>query len=248
MQGWHPRLQIVARGVHVGLRHTEQLISNFMYSCGDEPAICLMHLGLLAGYIGNWAGPIGAAAALAIGFYHSLGCVSSQPLHVWDCMPADLVANALLATAAATAANQSDSIAAQAATAAQADTHCSTSSSKTGGSTGVRMLIVHSSSSSTYPLTLMEGWNHAVEFLQVHKPRFRLSWNRLPKMPHKFQPKPEIVQRERRWTALKVKLACLLLRSVLNVQQSAQCAVSSQCKAFLISSLYLLYLCACSSD
>eukprot|EP00878_Enallax_costatus_P037999 GHUV01043120.1.p1 GENE.GHUV01043120.1~~GHUV01043120.1.p1 ORF type:complete len:414 (+),score=148.58 GHUV01043120.1:274-1515(+) len=171
--------------------------------------VCSVAYDPIPGYIGNWAGPIGAAAALAIGFYHSLGCVSSQPLHVWDCMPADMVANAILATAAAVTAGRSSSIASKAATAA-AKTGQPTETSSS--SEDQQMLIVHSSSSSTYPLTLMEGWNYAVEFVQVHKPKFRLSWVKLPKMTASFQPNPKIVHRERRWTAFKVRLACCLLK------------------------------------
>lgn len=74
------------------------------------------------------------------------------------------------------------------------------------------MLIVQSSSSSTYPMTLMEGWNAALEFLVVHRPRMRLSWGLPGPMSPAFTPDPAAVKRERRWTALKVWLACKLLR------------------------------------
>lgn len=144
---------------------------------------------------------IAAAAALAIGFYHSLGCVSSQPLHVWDIMPGDLVANAVLAAAAATAAKTTLPLPAAAA-----------AGSAASGSCKQPMLVVHSSSSSTYPMTLMEGWNAALEFIAVHKPNFRLSWGLPPAMTPAFQPDPAVVRRQRRWTALKVAAACALLR------------------------------------
>ncbi|KIZ03988.1 hypothetical protein MNEG_3968 [Monoraphidium neglectum] len=42
------------------------------------------------GYAGNWAGCIGAGAAMAIGLFDCLGSVASQPLGVWDIVPADL--------------------------------------------------------------------------------------------------------------------------------------------------------------
>lgn len=74
------------------------------------------------------------------------------------------------------------------------------------------MLIVHSSSSSTYPMTLMEGWNYALEFIEVHKPRFRLSRAQLPRMTAAFQPDPAVVRRNRLWTAFKVAAACAILR------------------------------------
>jgi hypothetical protein len=74
------------------------------------------------------------------------------------------------------------------------------------------MLIVHSSSSSTYPMTLMEGWNAALEFIAVHKLKMRLSWGLPPAMTPSFRPDPTVVARQRRWTALKVALACSLLR------------------------------------
>lgn len=163
------------------------------------------------GYIGNWAGPIGASAALAIGFYHSLGCVSSQPLHVWDCMPADLVANAVLVTAAAMVAGSADSIAQQAAEARASTADCILNKANSS-STAPPMLIVQSSSSSTYPLSLLEGWNHAVEFITKHKPRFRLCWSSPPQMTADFKPDPAVVGRERWWTAVKVAVVCRLLR------------------------------------
>jgi hypothetical protein len=154
-----------------------------------------------------WCAGVTVAAALAIGFYHSLGCVSSQPLHVWDIMPGDMVSNAVLAAAAATAANIDFPIptASAAATAKAADPAIAGASKRP-------MLIVHSSSSSTYPMTLMEGWNAALEFIAVHKPKLRLSWGLPPDMTASFQPNAAVVRRQRRWTAIKVALACTLLR------------------------------------
>lgn len=35
------------------------------------------------------------------------------------------------------------------------------------------LLIVHAATSSTYPLTLMEGWNYLLPFLEAHPPPFR---------------------------------------------------------------------------
>jgi hypothetical protein len=35
------------------------------------------------------------------------------------------------------------------------------------------LLIVHAATSSTYPITLMEGWNYLLPFLEAHPPPFR---------------------------------------------------------------------------
>jgi len=190
----------------------EQLVQHYHQEglpvCIVRPSlVCAVLYQPIPGHVGNWAGPIGASAALALGFYHSLRCVSSQPLHVWDIMPADLVVNAILAAAAATAAGSAGSIAAS-------SSSCSRVEPAAASSTGSAdpMLIVQSSSSSTYPMTLMEGWNAALEFLAVHRPRMRLSWGLPGPMSPAFQPDPAAVQHERRWTALKVWLACRLLR------------------------------------
>lgn len=167
---------------------------------------------------GNWAGPIGASAALALGFYHSLSCVSSQPLHVWDVMPADLVVNCILAAAAAVAADAAATItAAAAASRSSSAGHPPSSSSgqdhDAGSSSSAgSMLIFQSSSSSTFPMTLMEGWNAALEFLAVHPLKLRLCWGLPAAMTPAFRPDPAAVRRQRRWIALKVWLACLLLR------------------------------------
>jgi hypothetical protein len=56
------------------------------------------------GYCGNWAGPSGMGAAVAIGFFPALSAHAVQPFSVWDAVPGDLVASAILATAAAVGA------------------------------------------------------------------------------------------------------------------------------------------------
>lgn len=171
---------------------------------------------------GNWAGPIGASAALALGFYHSLSCVSSQPLHVWDVMPADLVVSCILAAAAAVAAGRSGQVIAAAAAAAGASTGSSSS-----GAGEHDLLILQSSSSSTYPVTLMEGWNAALEFLQVHKPKMRLSWGLPGAMTPAFRPDPAVVKQHRRWIAFKVWLACGLLRWVVQRKLECRCCLTA---------------------
>lgn len=182
---------------------------------------------------GNWAGPIGASAALALGFYHSLSCVSSQPLHVWDVMPADLVVNCILAAAAAVAAGRSGQVIAAAATAAGASTGSSSSlqqpSCSSSGASEHDLLILQSSSSSTYPMTLMEGWNAALEFLQVHKPKMRLSLGLPGAMTPAFRPDPAVVKWHRRWIAFKVWLACGLLRWAVQ-QLLRRCCFFTACE------------------
>lgn len=64
----------------------------------------------VAGYVGNWAGPIGAAAAMAVGMFDTVTSVASQPTGVWDVVPADLVASSILAAAAAVSAGAAAAI------------------------------------------------------------------------------------------------------------------------------------------
>jgi hypothetical protein len=65
-----------------------------------------------AGYCGNWAGPSGMGAAVAIGFFPSLSAHAVRPYSVWDAVPGDLVASAILATAAAVGAGLQSELAA----------------------------------------------------------------------------------------------------------------------------------------
>jgi hypothetical protein len=58
------------------------------------------------GYIGNYAGLIGASAAMAIGMYDKLSSVALQATGVWDVVPADLVGSSILAAAAAVSAGK----------------------------------------------------------------------------------------------------------------------------------------------
>jgi len=215
----------------------EQLVSHYQrmrrlpVAIVRPSLVCAVVYEPIPGHAGNYAGPIGASAALALGFYHSLKCVSSQPLHCWDIMPADLVANAVLAAAAATAAASCGNCSALLTAAAAAVTcnAAATGAAAIGGMThtpgttepavcgsmekSLPLLIVQSSSSSTYPITLLEGWNHAVEFVRCHPPKFRLCSGLPPEMTAQFRPDPAAVQRQRRWIAFKVAIACWLLRS-----------------------------------
>lgn len=244
------------------------------------------------GYIGNYAGLIGASAAMAIGMYDKLSSVGLQAAGVWDVVPADLVGCSILAAAAAVSAGKaaalcqltqsgtihgtaedrrvvlgyphtfaadpqaakqpvlltssfpetsdswripaagleseagaatgkkgalptlshvsqpmsrsasstisdSPSLLAAAAGAAyvpsdiDSDETFSSSSSSGGGTSDTKgsvqcqqlllqaplaqrpLLIVHAATSTTYPITLMEGWNYLLDFIEAHPPPFR---------------------------------------------------------------------------
>jgi len=287
------------------------------------------------GYCGNFAGPIGAVAAMATGLYGSLDGIASRPLGVWDMVPGDLVAAAVLAAAAAAAAGASGLLAraaeaartgrcatvaeaiaaeqARGAAAAAPPAHqqqqqqvghrlvkaaeldparevlggnggggggSSTASSmiaagaagdahglgrsgsdqpssgaasppdsppafgvvgtqahhqerrllvgaRAVGSTTTAaaaavaarpaaspVLIVHACTSSTYPVTLMEAWNNAAEFLTAHPPAFSLNGSAyvMPRMRPSFVPDMARVRRAERKTKAKVGAVCALLR------------------------------------
>jgi nucleoside-diphosphate-sugar epimerase len=290
------------------------------------------------GYCGNFAGPIGAVAAMATGLYGSLDGIASRPLGVWDMVPGDLVAAAVLAAAAAAGAGASGLLARAAeaarlgryATVAEAieaevngggvgaetalppcpvavghrlavkaaeldprretvavassaassmiaaglncnangngnGTACPSDAPSSGaasqpdspaatafgvvgaqahhqerrlaagapamqqGQQGRRdlgglgltaprehspVLIIHACTSSTYPVTLMEAWNNAAEFLTAHPPLFSLNGSKyvLPRMRPAFAPDMTRVRRTERRVGAKVSAVCTLLR------------------------------------
>jgi nucleoside-diphosphate-sugar epimerase len=57
----------------------------------------------LPGYTGNWAGPAGMGAALAIGIHPHYKACSSSAISVWDVVPGDVCTSGVLAAAAAVA-------------------------------------------------------------------------------------------------------------------------------------------------
>eukprot|EP00878_Enallax_costatus_P011041 GHUV01011531.1.p1 GENE.GHUV01011531.1~~GHUV01011531.1.p1 ORF type:complete len:571 (+),score=148.68 GHUV01011531.1:338-2050(+) len=321
----------------MGKHMSEQLVTR--YQAKQQLPVAIVRPSLVSaiagepypGYVGNWAGPIGAGAAMAIGMFDCLESVASQPMGIWDIVPADLVASSILAAAAAVSAGvgaaisratKSGSIAGSAADAevvigqphpfsqaahtaqlqdtsagqyvspdvaatiklaaaehgavglphkaaavkglassralstrsddtamcasdSSPDTHsdaCSISSSGTGSisspkllgtpfktprgtanltfqllesvtvscqgcghscdndmhdmaqseagdyHTGLPLLIVHAATSSTYPLTLMEGWNYNLDFFDAHPQPFRISLGTPPIMTSDFVP------------------------------------------------------------
>lgn len=261
------------------------------------------------GYSGNWAGCIGAGAAMAIGLFDCLGSVASHPLGVWDIVPSDLVGSSIIAAAAAVASGVSVCIsratgsgslhkggrgAAAAAAPAGAGRalrgakpgavhasgpHCmllrsqarpagpyplsvglsddTANSDRSGGGSSFALsdgsasegspldspkayaaaaahpltqrlleragmqaaaaaarplLIVHAATSSTYPLTLMEGWNYNLEFFAAHSPPFSITPGSLPRMTDGFVPSDTRVMACRAWTGWKVWVICSLLK------------------------------------
>jgi len=245
------------------------------------------------GYAGNYAGCIGAGAAMAIGLFDCLGSVASHPMGVWDIVPCDLVGSVIIAAAAAVAAGVAPSIsratgsgalhtgsrgARYAAAHSGADVELVTASSgsldyahnllrgggkgfsataraafycddagsgssfasdgvsdtsdgddgcpdplttrllehaaarATGSGAAKPLLIVHAATSSTYPLTLMEGWNYNLEFFAAHPSPFSITPGTLPRMTDDFVPNDAKVMACRAWTRWKVWVICSLLR------------------------------------
>lgn len=239
------------------------------------------------GYAGNWAGPLGAQAAMATGLFDSLASVASQPVNVWDVVPGDCAAAAIVAAAAAVAAGVSVDIAAQTGSGlvigdkgdrrpvfgaqsavaqpatlqqkysfkqipshrsddtamSQKSSTCLGSDTASDSSTAASpqlspaarttndqtltqrllmtaaaadrippLLIVHAATSTTYPLTLMEGWNYNVEFMAAHPPRFTITVGTLPRMTPEFQPSLSRVDARTRWTGWKVWALASVLR------------------------------------
>jgi hypothetical protein len=305
-----------------GKHLAEQLVASYQSSHGLPVAIVRPSLvSAIAGepypgYVGNWAGPIGAAAAMASGLFDCLGSVASKPLHVWDVVPADQVASIILASAAAVAAGLADTIVRASAggtrpatglvtqqgavtsgtkyTPSLAESASSSrensvaaviqltgqpgvtgvvkagskvtelprrgsssplsssppassagdvaslpaspvagAASETGSPMAVQaaaaaaagaaegspaaarvppLLVVHAATSTTYPLTLMEGWNYNLAFFSAHPPVFSITPWKLPVMTAEFVPSEAAVLSCRRWTGYKVWALVNLLK------------------------------------
>uniref|UniRef100_A0A383VYV1 Fatty acyl-CoA reductase n=1 Tax=Tetradesmus obliquus TaxID=3088 RepID=A0A383VYV1_TETOB len=111
LQRWH-----FPNTYTLGKHMSEQLVAR--YQAEQQLPVAIVRPSLVSaiagepypGYAGNWAGPIGGAAAMAIGMFDCLESVASQPNGVWDIVPCDLVASAIIAAAAATSAGVAASI------------------------------------------------------------------------------------------------------------------------------------------
>lgn len=94
-----------------------------------------------------------------------------------------------------------------------------------GGGAGP-LLIVHAATSSTYPLTLMEGWNHNLEFFKDHPAPFTISPGRpLPRMTEGFEPSEARVRACRAWTHWKVWAVCSILRLLGKMREARKLEV-----------------------
>jgi hypothetical protein len=251
------------------------------------------------GFIGNYAGPSGMGAAVAIGFFPYLSAHAVNPYSVWDAVPGDLVASAILATAAAVARGLQREIAAATGSGAwvselarptaatvpstlRVSTNASPlkgahharklsmnslsddaasligAGSAHGGSgsgasgsgsptplsgvseeeesseesspcatpakaavaagprrTDQPLLIVHATTSTTYPAIVYEAYNTAVDFLRVHgcKTSILVGGARgLPNMPPTWRPSPELVKFWKFYNGVKVAIVCFLLK------------------------------------
>lgn len=112
----HPSPQNFPNTYTLGKHMGEQLVTRYQSQLQLPVAIvrpsltCAIAGEPYPGYVGNWAGPIGAAAAMAIGMFDSVDSVASQPTGVWDIVPCDLVASSILAAAAAVSAGTAAAI------------------------------------------------------------------------------------------------------------------------------------------
>lgn len=64
----------------------------------------------LPGYLNNWAGMAGMAAATALGMYDRLPVLAAKPTNVIDWVPVDVVAHIVMAAAAAVSAGASAAV------------------------------------------------------------------------------------------------------------------------------------------
>lgn len=137
------------------------------------------------GYTGNYAGHVGATLAFMVGLFDSPSASNYKASNVWDVIPSDVVANVILASAAALAQGlgprchvsptrihplrqggdlgiTQPGFASQVQHGANPAQPRSQAEQEKYGSAGP-LLIVHCGSSTTYPLTIMESWNWGVE-------------------------------------------------------------------------------------
>ncbi|KAI8475868.1 MAG: male sterility protein-domain-containing protein [Monoraphidium minutum] len=109
------------------------------------------------GYAGNFAGPVGAAAAYVVGLYDDQPEATAMAgSNVWDVIPGDCVAATVIAAAAAAAAPAARGcIAAAGGGPADEARRVQGAGEAAGGGGGGAppLMLVHASSSCTYPLT-----------------------------------------------------------------------------------------------
>jgi hypothetical protein len=222
-------------------------------------------------------------AAVAIGFFPALSAHAVNPYSVWDAVPGDLVASAILATAAAvcrglqrsiaaatgsgawgaagappadlagsfladdvvlvhaagddsspTASSSSAAAAASTTTplvsrfrlgkraaAARAAAAAAASPPSKSSSAPQPLIIVHAATSTTYPATVYEAYNTAVDFLRAHGSPVSILFGGaryLPSMPPTWRPSPQMVGFWKVYNWVKVAIVCFLLRCWSRVQ------------------------------
>ncbi|GBF91008.1 hypothetical protein Rsub_03863 [Raphidocelis subcapitata] len=123
-----------------------------------------------AGYAGNFAGLVGGAAAYLVGLYNDQPeAAATNGDSIWDVIPGDIVAHAVIATAAA---------------AASAATRAHVMAPLRSGAEGEGdYMIVQVGSSTTYPLTFAQIFNTGVLWCTAHKRPFTMAFSRARGMP-----------------------------------------------------------------
>ncbi|GBF91108.1 hypothetical protein Rsub_04777 [Raphidocelis subcapitata] len=232
----------------LGKNLTEKLLAQ--YHAGGLPIaivrpslVCGLAGAPYPGYSGSLAGPGGVALAQAVGLFDTLDSVAMNPTNVWDIVPGDQVAAAVVAAAAATAARiRIDGYGEEPAGAARgalsgagagAGAGVSLGGGLSGGGGGAGALtgggggvgdglegcgegplIVHAATSTTYPISFVEAQWAALHFIAHNPPPFRLPGGGLFRVPLDFRPDPAKVDKAKRLTAWKVWFAVKVLEAL----------------------------------
>ncbi|KIY94228.1 Fatty acyl-CoA reductase 1 [Monoraphidium neglectum] len=155
----------------LGKNLTEKLVAQF--HAGGLPVaivrpsmVCGLAGAPYPGYSGSLAGPGGQALAQAVGLYDTLDSFAMMPTNVWDVVPADMVAAAVVSTAAATSARvHIDGYFDPAISDGGLGGAGVPGSGSVGGMAAAVMadgaalgpLIVHAATSTTYPISYVES-------------------------------------------------------------------------------------------
>ncbi|KAI8471567.1 MAG: male sterility protein-domain-containing protein [Monoraphidium minutum] len=122
------------------------------------------------GYSGNYAGPVGMAAAYITGFHDDQPeAVASDAYAIWDIVPGDICVQAIIAAAAAVA-----SPAARACICAPRGEEC-----PAGRSQAAPLMVVQIATSTTYPVTTAKLFNDTVIFCAAFRRPFTLALGRM---------------------------------------------------------------------
>ncbi|GBF97098.1 hypothetical protein Rsub_10109 [Raphidocelis subcapitata] len=160
------------------------------------------------GYSGNFAGQVGGAVAYLVGLYNDQPeAVASDGGSVWDVVPGDVVAHATIAAAAAgaSAAARERIVGPLRAAAAGCDGK---------GGEEQPLMVVHVGSSSTYPLTMSDMFNHGVVWCAAHRRPFTLAFGRARAMDPNQQFNEPLWRRYMRSAANKVNAIVWVLKFI----------------------------------